>query len=72
MIYFSSDLHFLHDRAFIWGARGFESVDEMNEEIIKRFQTLYPNYTYMDKYMNKHELKYYNEIKEMFEKDKNK
>ena len=37
MIYFSSDLHFLHDRAFIWGARGFESVDEMNEEIIKRF-----------------------------------
>ena len=37
MIYLSSDLHFLHDRAFIWNSRGFESIDEMNEEIIKRF-----------------------------------
>jgi glycosyltransferase involved in cell wall biosynthesis len=48
----------------------FQEMTNHVEEIIKRFQILYPNYTYMDKYMNKHELKYYNEIKEMFEKEK--
>lgn len=37
VIWFSSDLHFNHDREFIWKARGFNSVDEMNEEIIRRF-----------------------------------
>ena len=26
-----------HDREFIWKARGFNSVDEMNEETIRRF-----------------------------------
>lgn len=37
MIYMSSDLHFNHDRDFIWKERGFNSVDEMNETIIKNF-----------------------------------
>ena len=40
MIYFSSDLHLNHDRDFVWKARGFNSVNEMNEEIIKRFNSV--------------------------------
>lgn len=39
-IYLTSDLHFNHDREFIWKARGFTSVQEMNEEIIKRHNAL--------------------------------
>ena len=31
MIYITSDLHFCHDRGFIYGPRGFKSVHEMNE-----------------------------------------
>ena len=37
MIFLTSDLHFNHDREFVWKVRGFESVQEMNEEIVKRF-----------------------------------
>lgn len=29
-IWLTSDLHLLHDREFIWGPRGYNSVDEMN------------------------------------------
>ena len=36
-IFFTSDLHFCHDRAFIYEPRGFKSVHEMNEQIIKNF-----------------------------------
>ena len=36
-IFFTSDLHFCHDRAFIYEPRGFKSVHEMNETIIKNF-----------------------------------
>jgi calcineurin-like phosphoesterase family protein len=39
-IYLTSDLHFNHNREFIWKARGFTSVQEMNEEIIKRYNAL--------------------------------
>lgn len=35
-IYITSDLHFSHDREFIWKPRGFNSVYEMNEAIVKR------------------------------------
>ena len=35
-IFFTSDLHFCHDREFIWGPRGFKSVQEMNDAIIER------------------------------------
>lgn len=38
-IYVTSDLHFCHDRAFIYGARGFSSIGEMNLEIIKRYNS---------------------------------
>ena len=37
MYYFSSDLHFNHDRKFIYEPRGFETIEQMNEEIISRF-----------------------------------
>lgn len=30
MIWFTSDLHFNHDREFIWSPRGFTSCEEMN------------------------------------------
>ena len=40
MIWFCSDWHFSHDKEFIWKARGFNSVAEMNEQIIKRHNSL--------------------------------
>lgn len=36
-IWLTSDLHFCHDRDFIYKPRGFHSVHEMNEQIIKNF-----------------------------------
>lgn len=38
-IFLTSDLHFNHDRAFIWRARGFQSVEEMNEAIVERYNS---------------------------------
>ena len=37
-VWFTSDLHLGHDKEFVWKARGFNSVDEMNETIIKNLQ----------------------------------
>ena len=34
-IYFISDMHFLHDRDFIWGPRGCGSLQEMHDKIIR-------------------------------------
>lgn len=39
-IWLTSDLHFGHDREFIWGPRGFKNVYEMNEAIIKNWNTV--------------------------------
>lgn len=39
-IYFCSDWHFRHNREFIYKARGFESVEEMNEAIIERHNSM--------------------------------
>ena len=36
-IYLSSDFHFCHNKSFIYEPRGFSSVYEMNEQIIKNF-----------------------------------
>lgn len=36
-IFFTSDLHFGHNREFIWKERGFSSMDEMNETIVERW-----------------------------------
>lgn len=40
MIWVTSDWHFGHDREFIYKPRGFSSVEEMNEEIIKRHNSI--------------------------------
>lgn len=36
-IYVTSDLHFGHDREFIWQARGYNNVEEMNQEQLRKF-----------------------------------
>lgn len=35
-VWITSDWHFSHNADFIWKSRGFDSVDEMNAEIVKR------------------------------------
>lgn len=40
MIYFSSDLHLNHDKNFIYEARRFKNVYEMNYVIIKNFNSI--------------------------------
>ena len=37
MIYISSDLHLNHDKPFIYTARGYSSVEEMNKDLITKF-----------------------------------
>lgn len=39
-IWLTSDLHLGHDRNFIWGPRGFNSVEEHDETIIKNWNEL--------------------------------
>lgn len=39
-IYVTSDFHFCHDKDFIYAPRGFNSVTEMNETIIKNFNNI--------------------------------
>lgn len=40
MIYFTSDLHFGHDRGFLYSPRGFSSIAEMNEAIINNWNSV--------------------------------
>ena len=39
-IFITSDLHFNHDRDFIWKPRGFKDVQEMNEIEIYRYNSV--------------------------------
>ena len=39
-IFITSDTHFCHNKEFIYQPRGFESVNEMNEEIVKRWNSI--------------------------------
>lgn len=39
MIYFTSDLHLFHNRDFLYKPRGFESVYEMNDAILKNWNS---------------------------------
>ena len=39
MIYFTSDTHFGHDRAFIYKPRGFDSLEEMENKIIENWMS---------------------------------
>ena len=44
MIFCTSDLHLGHDKDFVVQARGFETVEEMNAEIIRRWnECIYPD-----------------------------
>lgn len=36
-IFATSDLHLGHNKDFVWGARGFKSIEEHDAEIIKRW-----------------------------------
>lgn len=38
--WFTSDTHFYHDQDFVYGNRGFSSMEEMNEIIVERWNTL--------------------------------
>ncbi|MDV3428507.1 MAG: metallophosphoesterase family protein [Bacillota bacterium] len=40
MIYFTSDWHFNHQKDFIWQPRGFNTVQEMNETIVKKWNEI--------------------------------
>lgn len=40
MIYFTSDLHIGHDKPFLWGGRGFSSIEEHDTEILKRWNSV--------------------------------
>ena len=39
-IFLTSDWHFNHDKDFIWKTRGFSSVQEMNETIISKYNSV--------------------------------
>ena len=39
-IYFTSDLHFNHDREFIYKPRGFNAIYEMNDAIVKNWNNI--------------------------------
>ena len=39
-IYLTSDLHFGHDREFVWKVRGYKSVEEMNEEQVRKWNEI--------------------------------
>lgn len=44
MIWFTSDPHLGHDKDFVYAARGFETVEEMNAEIVRRWnERVYPD-----------------------------
>lgn len=40
MIYTTSDLHLSHDKDFLWSPRGFKNQWEMNEAIIKNWNSI--------------------------------
>ena len=39
-IWITSDLHIQHDKEFIWKVRGFNSITEMNDAIVSRWNNL--------------------------------
>ena len=40
VIWLTADLHFCHYKEFIWGPRGFDSVEQMNEAIVSNWNGL--------------------------------
>ena len=43
MIFVTSDWHLSHDKEFIWKARGYNSVEEMNNDLIRKHNSLVTN-----------------------------
>lgn len=43
MIYLTSDCHWGHDREFIWKVRGYDSVEHMNEEQVRKWNETVTN-----------------------------
>ena len=39
-IFFTSDTHFCHQPSFLWEPRGFTNVEEMNEVIVERWNSI--------------------------------
>lgn len=39
-IFFTSDIHFMHNRGFLYEPRGFQSVEEMNQAIVERWNNI--------------------------------
>lgn len=39
-IWLTSDLHLCHDRKFLYGPRGFDSVNDMNKAIVERWNAV--------------------------------
>lgn len=39
-IWLTSDLHFCHDRAFVYEPRGFSNIEDMNQAIVERWNTI--------------------------------
>ena len=39
-IWFTSDTHFCHQPSFVWEPRGFTNVEEMNEAIVERWNSV--------------------------------
>lgn len=40
VIYFTSDLHFFHQKEFLYGPRGFTNAEDMNNAIIQNFNSI--------------------------------
>jgi calcineurin-like phosphoesterase family protein len=40
MIYLTSDLHFNHDKEFLYVPRGFKNIEDMNNTIIQNFNSI--------------------------------
>jgi calcineurin-like phosphoesterase family protein len=43
MIFVTSDTHFCHEKEFLWKNRGFSSVEDMNEALVKRWNKVVKN-----------------------------
>ena len=40
MIYFTSDLHFCHNKSFLFTPRGFDNVEDMNKAIVENWNNI--------------------------------
>ena len=62
MDYFTSDLHIGHDKPFIWQARGFNSIEEHDTQILLRWNTAVSpedtvyTLTKIEKYVNEYDM----------------